>query len=735
MIRTECKKIITFPVVFLIFCLCIMNVILIYYSEVRNTPYTGQNGYRQQWQLVSDMLVNEPPEQVYAQLQADYEKTFWTNSADSGSLRTAYVQARILKEMESIVQYDEYLENIRQSTDTGHSFSRFQETENRFTRENRKLTAAAYEKMSSVSLNPQPSLGIELFATSPITNLLVLFLLLFLQIIIWGRDKETGMNSLLHTCYNGRKRLALVKISVSFVCCVLVVSLLYGSTLLLAHNLYGTGDLTRSLSSVYLFRQTAWNISVRQFILLFLTYKILASFLYMLLFGIAVDVLHNTISAVVSSAGVVILCHFLYENGTDIVKYLLPGGLLHVENLITIYRNLNVFGFPFTYSSAASVVLAAGIAGCICVLTESQAEISVHLPNKLPLLPVKGPVLRTVNLWIHELWKLFFEEKVLLLLLLLAVAQFFISDRETVRYYDYTDFYYRQYMQYLSGEVTEEKKDFILSEKERFATLNRQKQNALLQGKTDYLAEQELYAYEAFELTEQYWEYITENDIGYMVYEPAVDELTAASTQRTDALLAFEAMLFTVLCSTLVFGRDYQLGTDKLCRITFYGKRKAPAIRMVIGMTVNLLILVLLYCPYYKATLKTYGVGTAGLYFPADCLRSLDRYGCSITLGTYFLLLSVIRFLFMNLTGLVVYAISQKLRSIIHTIILGCTLFMLPFGMIMLSVSLASLFFLYSPMLGNYLLTSPLAVVIIFVSAMLALTAWLVHLSVDVFCR
>ena len=91
--------------------------------------------------------------------------------------------------------------------------------------------------MSSVSLNPQPSLGIELFATSPITNLLVLFLLLFLQIIIWGRDKETGMNSLLHTCYNGRKRLALVKISVSFVCCVLVVSLLYGSTLLLAHNL------------------------------------------------------------------------------------------------------------------------------------------------------------------------------------------------------------------------------------------------------------------------------------------------------------------------------------------------------------------------------------------------------------------------------------------------------------------------------------------------------------------
>lgn len=133
--KSRMQKIITFPVVFLIFCLCIMNVILIYYSEVRNTPYTGQNGYRQQWQLVSDMLVNEPPEQVYAQLQADYEKTFWTNSADSGSLRTAYVQARILKEMESIVQYDEYLENIRQSTDTGHSFSRFQETENRFTRE------------------------------------------------------------------------------------------------------------------------------------------------------------------------------------------------------------------------------------------------------------------------------------------------------------------------------------------------------------------------------------------------------------------------------------------------------------------------------------------------------------------------------------------------------------------------------------------------------------------------
>lgn len=742
MIKAECRKTMTFPVVFLIFCLCILNVILLYYSEIRNTSYVGEEGYRQQWQQVTDMLEDTAPENVYAQLQADYEESLLSSITDGNSLGTVFVKKRILKELESIIQYDDYLENIRLSSDTEQSFSRFQESETYFTKQNRKLTAAAYEKMSTVSVSAQPSLGIELFSTSSITNFIVLFLLMFLQIIIWGKDKETGMNGLLHTCYNGRKHLASAKTYTSFAGCVIVVLLMYGGSLLMAQKLYGTGDWNRSLSSVYLFRQTAWNIPVWQFVLLFLGYKILSSFLCMLLFGIAVDFFNSIINAIICCAGGMAVCWFVYENSSNVVKYLLPGGLLHTENLFEIYRNLNVFGFPLEYTRTASAVLIIGILGCICILTGNRTEPGKRVRDKLTELlhrcwpekavhPLKNPVCETVVLWFHELWKLFLTEKVLVLLVLLFVVQSFISPKDTVRYYNYTDFYYRQYMQYLSGEVTEEKREYLRQEKERFTRLQEQQEAAALRGETDYLAEQELNAYEAFKLAEQYTQYITKNDIGYMVYEAALEDLTAARTQRTDALLACEAMLFAVLCSALIFGRDYQLGADKFCGTMLYGKRKSPAIRMAAGMAINLLILLLVYVPFYAGTLRTYGVGTECLHFPAGCLRILNRYGNSITLGVYFLLLFIVRFLFMNAAGLLICAISQKLRSIINTIIAGCALFVLPFGMIMLNDALANLFPIYIPMLGNRLLTCPIVVIITVVLTMLALTVWLTGLRLN----
>ena len=44
---------------------------------------------------------------------------------------------------------------------------------------------AAYEKMKTVSIEPGPSLGIELFLKCEITDIIVLFALIFIQISIW----------------------------------------------------------------------------------------------------------------------------------------------------------------------------------------------------------------------------------------------------------------------------------------------------------------------------------------------------------------------------------------------------------------------------------------------------------------------------------------------------------------------------------------------------------------------
>lgn len=713
MFGSELKKIFTGKLILILFSLCVLNVLLIYYDELRRTPYHGDGGYKETWIRLEEELKTSDILTVYErEVQEAQESLF------SGYIKEAAVKKQIANELEAITGYAEYLRNMRETAALTGGISIFQDNESGYSIRNRERTIAAYAKMGQVVVQPAPSLGIELFSTSKITDFLALILIIYAVLHIWIKDQEEGMQNLLRSCFNGRRRLAAVKMAAGVFVCLLIELLLYGGTFFVSWRLYGIGDVTRFLPSVRMFRQTAWPVRVWEFLILFLTAKLLAYSLCMLLFGFIAGKVHTSTATILVSGILVGGSYLTYgqisgDSYAAVFKYLLPYGLLQTQDMFHTYRNLNLFGYPVDLTAAFGVVFLFGIAVLVFLIRKEADQkkhfVFIHKKFCLKRRPHTKRMLHRLDecggVLFHELRKILIDRKVLLILVVLGFLQGYLYKGETVRYYNYTEYCYKQYMDDLSGELTPEKEAQIEAEKDRFeALLNMQDQTAAGMGAD---MEKQLQAYEAFCRVLDYFDYIQENHLNDMVYEPAYEELTAAAGNGKDSFLAFEMMAFMILCAAQIYGPDDQLSMNRLCRITLYGRRRAELIRVGISACIGLMVLCLSYLPFLLNVMETYQISAEEFFYPAGCLRNLEKYGNHMTIGGYLLLVSVLRFLFLNLGGLIVCALSAKLKSVMNTVMLGFVLLALPFGILMLSEAAAPFLVLYSPLLGNDLMKLP----------------------------
>ncbi|MCM1537776.1 MAG: hypothetical protein NC254_05205 [bacterium] len=716
MFGSELRKIFTGKFILVLLSLCVLNVLLIYYNEVKGTPYHGEGGYKETWEQIEKELQTADILAVYERNKQEAQENLF-----GGYIKEAAVKRQITGELEGIIGYADYLRNMRENAELTGSISLFRDQESGYSVRNREKTIRAYKKMESVAVQPAPSLGIELFASSALTDFLALILILYTVFSIWIKDQEEGMQNLLRSCFRGRRSLAAVKAAAGVFVCLLIELLLYGGTFLLSWKLYGLGDLTRFLPSVFLFRQTAWPVRVWEFLILFFVVKLLAYSVCMLLFGLFAGKVHTSIATILVSGMVIGGSFFAYkqisgDSCAGVFKYLLPYGLLQTQDVFRIYRNLNLFGYPINLAAAYGVILVSGIAVLLFFqLKEAKPKKERLRMRRVSVSKEEHPAKRhrirrgldrldeCGGVLFNEVRKIWIDRKVLLILVVLGLLQGYFYQGQTVRYYSYTEYCYKQYLDVLSGELTPEKEWYIEQEKVRFEELF----SGQVQNGTASDLERQMQAYEAFCRVLDYKDYIREHHLNDMVYEPAYEELTAGAGNRTDAFLAFEMMAFMILCATQIYGPDDQLQMSRLCRMTWRGRKRAELVRAGISACIGGAILCLSYLPFLENVVQTYQIPAEAFSYPAGCVRALSQYGNHMTIGGYLLLLSFLRFVFLNFGGLIVCVLSEKLHSVMNTVMLSFVLLALPFGILMLSENAAPFLVLYSPMLGNYLMKLP----------------------------
>ena len=323
--------------------------------------------------------------------------------------------------------------------------------------------------------------------------------------------------------------------------------------------------------------------------------------------------------------------------------------------------------------------------------------------NFINKIKVSGLLRGRVSLWYHEFYKIFITQKILLVLMIVAGLQIFLNQPKDHMVASVDDYFFRQYMQKLSGPLTEEKLQFIQSEKEKYEELNTTYLKFLSEGKSSFVLEQKLKPYQAFQWVQERLDYLKKNEGAYFIYDRPYQELTAGRNHKNDAILAFGYILLLILCVAGIFGMDYQMQLNHLCSITYRGKFQQVFIKIFYGFLLNLLLSLLVYIPFTFKIWNSYHMEQSTLEYPINSLPYLSHLGADITIAQYLRLVYICRILYAVIISLLIFYLAKKFRNTLIVIFISILIFALPISFLLVNEKFIDLYYFYSPILGNLL--------------------------------
>ncbi len=659
-------------------------------------------------------------QEVYDELQAELQRMRDINILEANTTPAEYtgnifyeieLYKRVISEIESTLGYEEYLEGI-ESTKTRFEGLGGLVDKNNYVYRNLIKTAAIYADLEEVTLIPESPAGVKMVSDSYVTDFLALAMFLFFGIAVWLKEKEQGMLNLIRTAKNGRIKLAAAKMGALTVACTLCGTLLYVSNILISEAFYGLGDLSRTIATIDVYRGTLWRISVLEFLVFNLLIKLIAYIWLALLFsvictGVSGSLAAFGITALMSAGSYVMYTNIPALSAFAVFKYLNPFSIIKTELIFQEFRGLNILGYPFDYRKCVAVVL---IVGCLvfAVLT-SRLFIGPPVLGSMKYLPkLSGRILagylkirrkfeRHVSITGHEFHRIFIAGGITLVVVAGLALQIASYQPYRVRYMRLSEFYQRQYLEELSGPLTDEKIAFIESEQER------------LKGSADESEQEQRKAIN--EIAASRLSYLESNKGTYFVYDEPFGLLTAADVWNDDLKLAVVFMVLLALSMPAFFAPEWQTGMHKVVSVTMHGKRKLIRARYIMGIVLTLLLMAITYLPMFRQTYVSYEMVSETFSYPAGSLMHLENFGTTISIGTYLVIVYLLRLVAGVLAALFIYKISAFIKSHIYTMATSFAVLLIPTLMACLDNSLAFVMYPYSAFAGNQFMQSGAAAV------------------------
>ncbi len=572
---------------------------------------------------------------------------------------------RVIAEIESTLGYEEYLAEIELTKMRYEALGSLVDRDN-YVYRNLMKSAALYEGLEPIELIPEQSAGVIMATGSDVTDFLAFALFLFFGINVWLKEKEQGMLGVIRTTKNGRARLALTKIGTLVMVCVSCTAVLYISNIVIAENYYGLGDVSRSVVTVDEYRGTLWRISVMEF----LTYNLIFKLVTFVWLSLLVSIICVGVSgSMVAFGTIALMCAGSYAMYTGIpalsvwavFKYLNPFGIIKTELMFQEFRGINIFGWPFDYRKCVAVIL---IVGCILF-----AAVTVRLFVRTPVMSVNyfakftGRVQAVfikvrrkiechVSITGHEFHRIFVSGGIIWVVLLALVIQVSFNKSYTVGYSNLSEYFERNYLEELSGAVTDEKVTFIASEEER-----------LLRPKNENEQEQQ----KALMEIQERLAYLEGNEGTYFVYDKPFGKLTAADRFNDDLSQATLFIILLALAMPLFFAPEWQTGMRKVVSVTLHGRRRLVNVRYVMGALLVAAFFMITYLPPFMQVFKSYDMKWERFAYPAASLPHLAAFGTGMSIGTYMMLMYALRLAIGVLAALFIYKLSALIKSHVYT--------------------------------------------------------------------
>lgn len=642
---------------------------------------------------------------VFEAYYDSYQSGNYLKFTDSLEQEKAFVD-EIYAEWQKVYGYGDYLKSIQENKNVLSGISIFGvQEQNSYSARNLLKSAADYEDLTDETIRFMPSRGF----TSAMQNIWT-DILLFLSVMLFTgslitEEKEKKLFFITRSTKNGILGSIGAKLLSLLVHCILVTVLFYFVSLVFFGQSTGGFPLNAGLQSVAAYMESTLSVSIFGYICLSVLTKAF------LLFGIGTLLVIFCILSQIAAlpfligsavAGISMLMYSLIPASSPfaVLKYLNPAGLMKTENLYGGYLNFNLFGHPMSRLSLSLLLIVVfciiGTAGSLWQFCRMQGfEMKkLRLPFALPFQP-------HINILRHETYKILFAGHGLFIFVLFFVLLGIQSFDQTY-HPSVGERYYKDIMMRLEGEMTEEKEELVLSEKERYnqafqtiEEINRLVDTGeLSRDAADILkaeANMTLSFYPDFQRVEKQYRHIMENGGGF-VYDTGYLYLFGA-WQDVFSVYFLILSIGMILAVSRVMPVEYQTGAMFLLCATKTGKRKIFVRKLIvcIGMAVLLALVPVIcraVCIDSVYPMQSFGAGIQNISCFSD-------FAVNIPIGVFILGFVFSQVAAVIFTVFVTLALSVWRKNQVQTIFFGLVILGVPMILKLLGFEAAKWFSLY----------------------------------------
>lgn len=252
----------------------------------------------------------------------------------------------IKSQLTYIDSYPDFISSMSKKAENMKSVSIFNKP-NTFAFRNVVKTPLDFDHLKDIKLKIGDSTGIVTSTTFNITDLIIMSLIFLLCVYLFLQEIDNGLMGLVKSTANGRLPVILSKLSVLAVFTVFLSLLFNGAVLFLGNYIYGFNDMSRYIQSMIEFRDCTTLLTIKQYLILFLSTKVIVSVITSMIFAMVFTLISNIKSILLTLAsflGVSYLCYiFIYPvSYINIFKYLNIFEFFDVYKLYGEYTNINL---------------------------------------------------------------------------------------------------------------------------------------------------------------------------------------------------------------------------------------------------------------------------------------------------------------------------------------------------------------------------------------------------------
>lgn len=679
----EWKKLLSFRVFWIMLvCLLLVNG----YMQVDRTKdrYYTPESYR--------LFFAETEEMSHAEIQDYLNDLMQKQSEGEYTVYPMYLIYDMLELSKECQDYPEYLESIEKQAENMTSVSIWGGKDT-FSYRNIQKTPSAYANITVQELPLAPSFGLENTFTSPITDYMGIFLIFLIVCAVMLKDRERGMMPLLYAMPNGRQQLFLKKFAVTAICTCGVAMLLFGENLLIGGYLYGLGDLSRPIQSVFGLYSCNLPVSVGEYLVLFFLMKMASYLLFAAVFSlVCISVKNNLMIYGVCGAfcGIsFLLYHFISEVSVlSLFHFLNPVQITQVNEVLGTYKNINLFGFPFSLKASVLVLFA-----FILILAVSMAMLISAKSRNVQYRTISLRLFHQKSLRVHSrFFYVCYRTLVLqrgIVLVFAAVFAAGIMSASFSRPYSNDDIYYENFTTQYQGEITQETLDFIADKEAYYEQIEQriaklQMQENINTYKVNQLSNELNDRYALERMKERIIAIQGSEKDGQLFYDTGYERLFGIDGNNEDMLMILMMMLFLVFLLSPFAASDKKTGMIKILFSSKCGKFGYYKDLILYSVLCGAFVSILFTLPYIWNILNSYGM--QGLSSPIQSIKAFSGVNHSFTVSGMILLLLIVRTVSAAITAVLISIISSICSSTMTAYIANLGLFALPVILVLLGV-------------------------------------------------